>query len=59
MAKSKLLLEKYSAGSGITKTFYCLLISKKPRYLENNSEIPTEVLRPKINRSALANQKTT
>ena len=44
VAKSKLLLEKYSAGSGITKTFYCLLISKKPRYLENNSEIPTEAV---------------
>jgi hypothetical protein len=42
--RSKLLFEKYSAGSGITKTFYCLLISKKPRYLENNSEIPTEAV---------------
>jgi hypothetical protein len=42
--KSKLLFEKYSAGSGLSKTFYCLLIGKKPRYLENNSEIPIDAV---------------
>lgn len=42
--KSKLLLEKYSAGSGLSKAFYCLLIGAKPRYLENNSAIPIDAV---------------
>jgi hypothetical protein len=42
--KSKLLIEKYSDRSGLSKAFYCLLIGAKPRYLENNSEIPIDAV---------------
>jgi len=38
--KAKILYADYSKGAALTRAFFCLLISKGPRYLENNTEIP-------------------
>jgi len=47
--ESRILHADYSKGSALTKAFYCLLISKKPRYLDSPYEIPLDAVCSSLN----------
>jgi hypothetical protein len=48
--EARILHADYSKGSALTKAFYCLLISKKPRYLDSPSEIPLDAVCSSLNK---------
>lgn len=48
--EARILLADYSTGSALTKAFYCLLISKEPRYLDSPAPIPTDAVCSSLNK---------